>query len=87
MKHSKIYLGITTCLLAIVGVAATKAHKFSAQASGYYSIGTSKQHCTRASVRSYFTDGTTQATTLTSAKPVFTAPNCAHKLYSNNQGD
>jgi len=36
MKRSKIYLGITTGLLAIVGVAAAKAHKFSAHFAGAY---------------------------------------------------
>ena len=38
MKRSKVFLGITTFLLAIVGVAAAKAHRTTAKA---YSIFTS----------------------------------------------
>jgi len=36
MKHSKIFLGATTCLLAVAGVAATKAAKFGHTFSTYY---------------------------------------------------
>jgi hypothetical protein len=37
MKRSKIFLGMTTCLLAVVAVAATKAHKFFTNTKlGYY---------------------------------------------------
>ena len=36
MKRSKIFLGTTTCLLAIIGVAATKAAKFGNTSVSYF---------------------------------------------------
>ena len=41
MKRSKVFLGITSCLLAIAGVAAAKAHHFT-QTRGAY---TSSNEC------------------------------------------
>lgn len=62
MKHSKLFLGITTCLLAVVAVAAAKAHKFTKQTAGWF--GTRNGTCGHQSVRSiYFTKGTGTAET------------------------
>ena len=36
MNHSKIFLGATSCLLAIAGVAATKAAKFGSTTATYF---------------------------------------------------
>src|SRR5258707_537736 len=36
MKHSRIFLGATTCMLAIAGVAAAKMHKFFTNVTRYY---------------------------------------------------
>lgn len=47
MKRSKIFLAGTTCLLAIAGVAATKAHKITPRPVYYTS---SNGHCTAVKV-------------------------------------
>jgi hypothetical protein len=36
LKQSKIYLGITTCLLAVAAVYATRAHRSATRATCYY---------------------------------------------------
>ena len=36
MKRTKLFLGITTCVLAVAGVAATKAARFAATITSYY---------------------------------------------------
>jgi len=36
MKHSKLFLGATTCLLVIAGIAATKTAKFGATTVTYF---------------------------------------------------
>lgn len=38
MKRSKIFLGLTTGLLAVAAIAATKAHRLDRTLPGYYSI-------------------------------------------------
>ena len=98
MKRSKIYLGVTTCLLAIVGVAAARAHKFSAQHHGFY--GTQKSGGTNGTCLHlsavFSTQGSTPAVTKTGANyPVYTKSNTSgctqsisnSRLYSNNVGD
>ena len=40
MKHSKIFLGVTTCLLGIAALAASKA-KFNSITASYYTAGAS----------------------------------------------
>jgi hypothetical protein len=59
MKRSKIFLGITTCILAIVGVAATKAHKFTNTKTGFF--GTRSNTCAHVS-QEWYTQGTIQCT-------------------------
>jgi hypothetical protein len=56
MKRSKIYLGITASLLAIVGIAAAKAHKSTTAVRGYYTnpLG---HACTLQSSPSFYTIG------------------------------
>ena len=44
MKRSKIFLACTTALLAVVGVVAAKAHKFTVLTNAYYSV---NNGCTR----------------------------------------
>jgi hypothetical protein len=47
MKRSKIFLATTTALLAIVGVVAAKAHKFTFSTTAYYSgTGVNDHGCT-----------------------------------------
>ena len=60
MKRSKILLGITTGLLAVVAVGAAKLHKFTHTKSGFF--GTRANTCNRLSA-AWFTDGSTQAST------------------------
>jgi len=43
MKRSKIFLGVTTCLLAVAGVAA--ANRFTAISRWYVTDGTEAGHC------------------------------------------
>jgi hypothetical protein len=45
MKRSKIFLGVTTCLLAIAGVAATKAHYQGTITKAYYVTSNNLTHC------------------------------------------
>lgn len=93
MKHSKIFLGATTCLLAIVGVAATRAHKFSQTATGFYATKSTGGACTRASVSPFYTSGTTIALTKYNGlnRDVYTlysATGCpGHTLWSTFNGD
>jgi hypothetical protein len=64
MKRSKLFLGVTTCLLAVIGVAATKAHKFSQKLPGYF--GTRSNTCGHISKQTFFTQaavGSAQAVT------------------------
>ena len=44
MRHSKIFLACTTALLAVVGVVAAKAHKFTFSTNAYFSV---NNGCTR----------------------------------------
>ena len=46
MKHSKLFLGLTSGLLAIVGLAAAKAHRTNIPACVYTSV--NKQVCVKA---------------------------------------
>lgn len=63
MKRSKVFLGLITCLLVAVAVAATRAHKFSRQISGYF--GTRSNTCGHRSLRNiYYTNGSGAATTM-----------------------
>ena len=48
MKRSKLFLTITTCCLAVAGIAATKAHQATNTVIGYYSTGNGNG-CTKAS--------------------------------------
>jgi len=57
MKRSKIFLGAMTSLLAVAGIAATKAHKFANKVTGYYSTNTITLKCTRAGAGLFFTSG------------------------------
>jgi len=64
MKSSKIFLGVTTTLLAVAGIAATKAHNFTNKKTGYYSTVTgSNAKCTRAGAGHFYTSGSNQAST------------------------
>ena len=63
MKRSKIFLGVTTCLLAIVGIAATKTHRFTNSAFGCYPTKSVGGRCTRASAP-FFTNGSAIAFTI-----------------------
>ena len=57
MKRSKIFLGITTGVLAVVAFTAAKSAKFSTQVRGYITSSNSK--CTLAAVGGikYYTNG------------------------------
>ena len=58
MKRSKIFLGITTGLLAIVGVTAAKARFAGISQPGYYKV--SAAGCTVKSNKSFFTANSTK---------------------------
>ncbi len=59
MNRSKIFLGATTCLLAVVGVAATKAHKFTTKKFGYFGThGGAAPTCNRISGHQWYTANT-----------------------------
>jgi len=61
MKRSKIFLGMTTGILAVAALVAAKASKFTTPVNSYYSV--TAGHCTVLSPRSYYTrpDAGTQA--------------------------
>jgi hypothetical protein len=48
MKRSKMFLGLTTGILAIVGIAAAKSHKSTVR-TGFYWTGGSSSKCTKVS--------------------------------------
>ena len=54
MKRSKVFLGVTTGILAIVGVAAAKSSKFTNKLKGWYSTG-DNAGCINHCAVSYFT--------------------------------
>ena len=54
MKRSKIFLGVTSGILAIVGVAAAKSSKFTHKLKGFYSLG-DQQGCINQCNVSYYT--------------------------------
>jgi hypothetical protein len=56
MKRSKIFLGITTGILAVVAFTAAKTAKFTAKVAAYYSDGVGPNHaCTVTANASYYT--------------------------------
>jgi len=87
MKHSKIFLGATTCVLAVVALAATRAHKFTSKKTGFYVTNANHATCAHQSV-AWFTQGTKQAETKSQKYLVYTqlrtAATCSgNVLYSN----
>ena len=63
MKRSKLFLGITTGLLAVVAFTAAKTAKFSNLTNAYYTNGAPSHHCViKASLRFYTQGSTVQAT-------------------------
>ena len=93
MKRSKFFLALTTCVLAIVAVAAAKAHKFSGKTRGYITSANSGV-CSVTLLVSYFTlKGTNGATAFTtpgdpSSHEIYRVKNsCGLKLYTGNTID
>jgi hypothetical protein len=64
MKRSKIFLGITTGVLAVVAFTAAKSAKFSHTAQGYYSI-SGGARCTVLGNKIGFTAGSKNGSSLT----------------------
>jgi hypothetical protein len=92
MKRSKVFLGLTTCLLAVVAVAATKAHKFFTDTKlGYYRPAGGSTPCVLDNNKAWYTYGSgISAITKGSSgaiRTVFTASNCdTHVLFSSTVG-
>jgi hypothetical protein len=73
MKRSKIFLGATTCFLAIAGIAATKAHRTLTNAYTYDIVG-NKGHCVPIQSLCRFKSGATPAClTSVGGQQIFTA--------------
>jgi hypothetical protein len=84
MKHSKIFIGLMTGVLAVAAVAATKASKFThALKKGY--VNANNNGCT-VFVRSYYTQGSGAAVTGSSSSPiksyVAAGSHCGNQLFT-----
>jgi hypothetical protein len=89
MKRSKIFLGVTTCLLTIAGVAATRANFGNVKAC--YWTGVSQGVGTSVKLRGISQCNTAQAgrlictyTVATTKYRLFTAVNCVKPLFFTN---
>jgi len=82
MKRSKIFLGITTGVLAVVAFTAAKTAKYSHSARGYYSVTQNK--CTVPANQSFLTTGTNQATADGNLVFRYVDGPCATKLYTGS---
>jgi hypothetical protein len=81
MKHSKVFLGITTCLITLAGVAAVKASKFQTAVYGFYRPQTDDACTTLYSKQAYYTMGIMVATAGSGQTIFKTKTTCAHALY------
>lgn len=88
MKRTKVFLGLTTCVLAVAGVAASKAAKFQALVTRYYCTKTSQSVCVvtkiscndQSSIKCTIqknVNGSVVAYTLYHLQPNFTTDGCA----------
>lgn len=83
MKRSKLLLGMTTCILAVVALVALKSTSFTTKSPGYYA-GPSGA-CTLACGASFFTASHGNAATCGQPPhPAYSynATGCAHRLYT-----
>jgi len=80
MKRSKIFLGITTGVLAIVAFSAAKVAKFTTTKLGYYSVGNANgAKCTLSGGSTpYYTSGSVQAQETVTSQP--------YSLFEKNSG-
>jgi len=90
MKRPKVFLAVTTCLLAIAGVAATKATKFGTTPGFYFTKQTSGNCVALPNENSfcdYLSSGLKTCITVISAKTykIYTSSLCTHLLKYNNQ--
>jgi hypothetical protein len=87
MKRSKIFLGITTGVLAVVAFTAAKVAKFSPIQPAYYSNG--NQQCTLSAgvAVQYFTAGTNAAFSGLKKLYEINSSACAVRLYTNGSAD
>ena len=82
MNRSKILLATTTAILAVAGVFAAKAHRFTKKAFGFYSIGIGAGCTVKTAVQYYTVPGpggvvaayTIYNPTTCTGKPLFTRP-------------
>jgi Family of unknown function (DUF6520) len=91
MKRSKIFLSATTCILAIAGFAASRAHR-TEFTKGYYFTSNGAICKTNASIacKTLGSGGGAHLCTQASANhhTLFTKSNCTgHKLYTLNSGE
>ena len=92
MKRSKLFLGVTTCLLAVAGVAATKVARFNTVTAGYIPaaggcVKVLAQPCT---IGDAGLGDCLYVTTNGNAIPLYTAigasPKCSRKYFLDNEG-
>ena len=86
MKHSKLFLGITTACLAIAGVVAAKATRFGSDVAYYFTKSNNTGKCL--SVNSGYVEdpaGTIQYTVLygTQHRAAFTKSDCTVAFMTN----
>jgi len=62
MKRSKLFLGISTGVLAVVAFTAAKTAKFSALNNAYYPDPANSNKCTLKASLQFYSNGTTLAT-------------------------
>jgi hypothetical protein len=86
MKRSKMFLGMTTCLLAVVAVAATKAHKFFTTTHNGFYRPTATSACIADNAKAWYTfgsPGVDVAKTTANEVVVYTKSTCvSHTLFS-----
>ena len=92
MKRSKIFLGVTTGVLAVVAFTAAKSAKFTTRVHGYITRSSSLK-CTLAVTNEYYTVGQSNtsgyAKTSTGGRTIFEyqAGSCLNPLYTQLGND
>jgi hypothetical protein len=79
MKRSKLFLGVTTGILAVVAFTAAKTARFTRHVAGYYYGGSQNQHCT-------LSGGAVGYTASGEGNPLTADNTSSSPLYSYNNG-